>query len=100
MRAATLCPFDLLARDGRSLIGLPVEDRKVQLQRLLTPASASVLYVGHFDAEHGRQLFEHAKELKLEGLVAKRRGSPYLPGERSAGLVEVQSARSSAARAV
>jgi len=51
---------------------------------MLTPPPASVLYVGHFNAEHGRQLFEHAKELKLEGLVEKRLGSPYWPGERSA----------------
>jgi bifunctional non-homologous end joining protein LigD len=51
---------------------------------LLTPAPASVLFVGHFDAEHRRQLFDHAKELKLEGLVAKRLGSAYTPGERSA----------------
>jgi bifunctional non-homologous end joining protein LigD len=78
------CAFDLLVLDGRSLIGLPVEARKAQLEKLLTPARASVLFVGHFDAEHGRQLFDHAKELKLEGLVAKRLGSPYLPGERSA----------------
>jgi bifunctional non-homologous end joining protein LigD len=42
----------------------------------------------HFDAEHGRQLYEHAKELKLEGLVAKRLGSPYLPGARSPDWVK------------
>jgi bifunctional non-homologous end joining protein LigD len=68
------CAFDLLARDGRSLIALPIEVRKAQLNELLTPAPPSVLYVGHFDAEHGRELFEYAKKLKLEGLVAKTTG--------------------------
>lgn len=82
------CAFDLLACDGRSLIGLPVEERKVRLANLLTPAPASVLYVGHFDADHGRELFERANELKLEGLVAKRLGSPYLPGARSPDWVK------------
>jgi bifunctional non-homologous end joining protein LigD len=86
--SVVFCAFDLLARDGRSLIGLPVENRKAQLQKLLTPAPAGVLYVGHFDAEHGRELFEHAKELKLEGLVAKRLGSLYMPGKRSPDWVK------------
>jgi bifunctional non-homologous end joining protein LigD len=89
--AVTFCAFDLLARDGRSLIALPVEQRKRQLQELLTPALPSVLYVGHFDAAHGRALFEQAVHpLKLEGLVAKRLGSPYRPGERSPDWVKVK----------
>ena len=71
------CAFDLLAHDGEPLIDLPVEIRKARLSKLLNPAPASVLYVRHFDGDHGRQLFEHAKELKLEGLVAKRLGSVY-----------------------
>jgi bifunctional non-homologous end joining protein LigD len=85
---AVFCAFDLLALDGGSLIALPVESRKAKLEQLLTPAPASVLYVGHFDAAHGKELFDHATELKLEGLVAKRLGSVYVPGERSADWVK------------
>jgi ATP-dependent DNA ligase len=33
--------------------------------------------------EHGIELFQVAVELKLEGLVAKRASSNYLPGERT-----------------
>jgi bifunctional non-homologous end joining protein LigD len=89
--AVTFCAFDLLARDGRSLISLPVEQRKLQLQELLTPTPPSVLYVGHFDAEHGRVLFEQAvHQLNLEGLVAKRLGSMYRPGERSLDWLKVK----------
>ncbi|MBG9389323.1 hypothetical protein I5803_14930 [Caenimonas sp. DR4.4] len=84
------CAFDLLALDGRSLIGAAVEQRKAMLQALLSPAPPSVLFVGDFDAEHGRQMFEHAKELKLEGLVAKRLGSPYQPGVRSTDWQKVK----------
>jgi bifunctional non-homologous end joining protein LigD len=87
------CAFDLLARDGRSLIGLPVETRKQQLGELLSPPPPSVLYVGHFDAEHGRVLFDQAvHQLNLEGLVAKRLGSPYRPGVRSPDWVKVKRA--------
>jgi bifunctional non-homologous end joining protein LigD len=84
------CAFDLLARDGRSLIALPVETRKLQLQQLLTQAPPAVLYVGHFDAAEGRQLYARAEQLKLEGLVAKRRGSIYRPGQRSSDWVKVK----------
>jgi bifunctional non-homologous end joining protein LigD len=91
--AVTYCAFDLLARDGRSLIALPVQERKRQLAELLSPAPPSVLYVGHFDAEHGRALFEQAvHQLRLEGLVAKRLGSLYRPGERSADWIKVKRA--------
>ena len=84
------CAFDLLERSGRRLIDMPVETRKAQLQELLTPAPPSTLYVDHLDAAQGHQLFEQAKELKLEGLVAKRLGSTYTPGQRSPAWVKVK----------
>lgn len=70
------------------MIGLPVEQRKRQLAQLLTPAPASTLYVGHFDTAHASNLFHQARALKLEGLVAKRLGSTYLPGERTDAWVK------------
>jgi bifunctional non-homologous end joining protein LigD len=89
--AVTFCAFDLLARDGHSLIGLPIEQRKRQLQELLTPSPAGILFVGHFEAQDGRALFERAvHELRLEGLVGKRLGSPYRPGERTHDWVKVK----------
>lgn len=80
----TYTVFDCLACNGHSIIGSPVEERKEHLRELLTPAPPAVLFLGHFGAEHGRWLFERAvQDLKLEGIVAKRMGSPYRPGERS-----------------
>ena len=88
--AVVFCVFDLLHRDARNLIDLPVEARKSELRVLLTPAPASTMFVGHFDSDEGRTLFGQAKELKLEGLVAKRLGSPYKPGIRSPDWVKVK----------
>lgn len=82
------CAFDLLAQDGRSLIDTALEKRKARPAKLLTPAPAAVLYVGDFGADEGRQMYGHAKELKLEGLVAKRLGSRYQPGVRSPDWVK------------
>jgi bifunctional non-homologous end joining protein LigD len=77
------CAFDLLAREGRSMIGEPVERRKEALRQLLKAKASSVMYVGHFGAEHGANLYAQAQALNIEGLVAKRLGSKYAPGERS-----------------
>jgi bifunctional non-homologous end joining protein LigD len=82
------CAFDLLAQDGKSLIGLPVESRKLQLEKLLSAAPESVLFVGHFNSKDGAALYSQAVALKLEGLVAKRLGSLYLPGKRSADWIK------------
>lgn len=86
------CVFDLLAKDGRALIEQPVEKRKQQLRALLPPDLPAVLYVDHFPAEQGRALFQQVKGLELEGLVAKRLGSTYKPGERSLDWVKVKRA--------
>jgi bifunctional non-homologous end joining protein LigD len=82
--------FDLLMRNGQALVELPVEDRKAQLQELLSAAGGPVRYSDHFAWQHGRSLFQQAKALGLEGLVAKRLGSVYRPGERSADWQKVK----------
>jgi hypothetical protein len=38
-----VCPFDLLALDGRSIIGLSLEIRKTNLAKLLTLAPISAI---------------------------------------------------------
>jgi hypothetical protein len=76
-------PDDVLTLHGKQVIDQPVEWREAQLAKLLTPAPPSILYVGHGSADMGVQLLERAKQLQLEGPVAKRLGSPYGPGVRS-----------------
>ncbi len=71
---AVFCVFDLLAEDGASLMALPLLERKRRLKKLLTPALASTLYIGHF--EEGQEIFRNAViTLKVQGLVAKRADS-------------------------
>jgi bifunctional non-homologous end joining protein LigD len=72
--------FDLLYCDGYDLRSAPLLERKQLLQRLLH-ASERFRYSDH-QLEHGRELFELAKETGLEGIVAKRADSPYI-SERS-----------------
>lgn len=78
----TLCAFDLLYLDGRNVMALPLVERKAQLQELLTHLAGRLVVVGDLPAEAA--LFEQVVHgAKLEGFVAKRKDSPYLPGVRS-----------------
>ena len=84
--------FDLLAVDGRSLVDLPLDDRLSLLDDLLVPSRTIV----RSDAVlgQGRALYAAAEAQGLEGVVAKRRSSRYLPGRRSPDWLKVKVRRS------
>jgi bifunctional non-homologous end joining protein LigD len=67
--------FDLLWLNGKDLRALPLIKRKRRLEQLI-PANNSTLSRVLAVEEHGRELFEAAQRLDLEGIVAKRRADP------------------------
>jgi bifunctional non-homologous end joining protein LigD len=71
--------FDLLWLNGRDLRHLPLTRRKKRLERLI-PASVGALNRVPCFEEEGRELFEAACRLDLEGIVAKRRDDAYSSG--------------------
>jgi bifunctional non-homologous end joining protein LigD len=73
--------FDLLHLDGRSLLDEPLEERRRLLADVLR-ADRRVRLSEHIEAE-GIVFFEAARARGLEGIMAKDRRSPYLPGKRS-----------------
>jgi bifunctional non-homologous end joining protein LigD len=80
--------FDLLHLDGRSLLGVPLEERKRLLRSRLRPHRL-VRYAGHVDAD-GIAFFEAARQQELEGIVAKLRRSPYEPDRRSRSWLKLK----------
>ncbi len=70
--------FDALALDGRDLRRRPLEARKECLG-LLLPARGVVRYGDHV-LEHGGEFFDAVSAERLEGIVAKKRDSPYAAG--------------------
>jgi len=75
--------FDLLHLDGRDLRPSPIEERKEELRKLLGRGkSGTIRYATHV-VGNGEAFFRHATELGLEGMVSKRRGSPYRPGRNT-----------------
>lgn len=87
--AVTLCAFDLLYLDGRNVMALPLAERKALLQQLLAPVQTQLVIVGHVPPE--ARLFGQAViGAQLEGFVAKRLDSAYVPGVRSRDWLKIR----------
>ncbi len=71
----TYIVFDLLYGNGRDLRHEPLETRKAALEAMLT-GRGPVMFSKHV-ARDGMGLYALAKERGLEGIVAKKRSSPY-----------------------
>ena len=70
--------FDLLYLDGYDWRRMPLEERKGKLSDVIVKAHAATAlrYSDHYP-EHGKALFEMARQKGLEGVLAKKRGSFY-----------------------
>ncbi len=72
--------FDCLYLDGRSLINEPLTKRKEWLKDAI---KMGMPYRISESIEEGESLLEAARELGLEGIMAKEKTGKYLPGKRS-----------------
>jgi bifunctional non-homologous end joining protein LigD len=73
--------FDVLWLDGEDLRALPLEERRARLERLLAGVAPPLRASERLDVPLARALAT-AQRRGWEGLIAKRRGSPYV-GTRS-----------------
>jgi bifunctional non-homologous end joining protein LigD len=83
--------FDLLHLDGEDVTKAPLEERKAVLRRLVEragPAADPILFSDHVTGS-GPAFFERACEMKLEGIVSKRRKDAYRAG-RGRGWLKVK----------
>lgn len=73
--------FDLLYLNGKDLRDTPLSKRKAALSRLID--GTAVRESPALPATDPRDLLAHAHQIGLEGIVAKRRDSPYLCGDEA-----------------
>lgn len=73
--------FDLLYQDRRALLGRPLSERRRRLFEL-DLRGRTIGVPDHLDAD-GEPFLEVVAEYGLEGIVAKRKTSAYLPGTRT-----------------
>jgi len=84
--------FDILYLDGEDLTRRPLRERLAKLDAALTPMGAIRRSEGFVGT--GLALFAAAREQGLEGIVAKRLDSVYVPGARSPAWVKIKAFRS------
>ncbi|MCA1819175.1 MAG: non-homologous end-joining DNA ligase, partial [Halobacteriales archaeon] len=79
--------FDLLHLDGRDLLAEPYTERRRRLRALKLEGPAWSTPRHHSD---GPAMLRTSKCMGLEGVVAKRLDSPYVPGARTEAWVKVR----------
>ncbi|HZO37213.1 MAG TPA: DNA ligase D [Solirubrobacteraceae bacterium] len=88
---ATYVAFDLLWLDGHPLLELPYEQRRELLAAL--ELGGDRVLVPEYHVGDGVALLQATREQGLEGIVAKRLGSRYAPGKRSAAWLKIKNAQ-------
>jgi bifunctional non-homologous end joining protein LigD len=81
--------FDLLQLNGRSLIKLPLNQRKELLAKICEGVGDPIRYSGEIGRE-AKPLLAEVKRRGLEGLVGKLRNSVYEPGKRSGAWIKLK----------
>jgi bifunctional non-homologous end joining protein LigD len=84
--------FDALYLEEKPLLRQPVSRRRARLKKAVE-AGGHIFVPDHIE-EDGVELFEACLERGLEGVVAKHKLSPYVPGQRSPFWLKVKAVKS------
>lgn len=81
-RPAVFIVFDVLYSGGKSVMDLPLEKRKGLLEEMVDQG-AEEISISQYVHKNGLDLYSACIAQGLEGVMAKKLGSTYLPGRRS-----------------
>lgn len=87
--AVAYMAFDCVRHGGRSLLQRPLEYRQNQVSEILGGQASPVLSTCE-NYDDGEALFKQMDALGMEGIVAKQRGSLYLPGKKLAAWQKIK----------
>jgi len=80
--------FDILEKDGKTLIKIPLIERKKILQNSVKEGPH--ILISDFVETNGQAYYTAALEKGVEGIVAKKKDSLYEPGLRSANWLKLR----------
>ena len=83
--------FDILWLCGYDLTQLPLTDRRDLLRRL-TPAEGIIRFSENFET-NGKEFFTVAEKLGIEGIIAKKADSVYVPDSRTKLWLKIKTER-------
>lgn len=84
--------FDLIHQDGEDLQKLPLEERRARLAEVMAQANDPVRLAPVLEAP-AEEVLKAITQMGMEGIVGKRAGSPYEPGERSGAWIKMKTNR-------
>jgi bifunctional non-homologous end joining protein LigD len=80
--------FDILWLDGTNLMNLTLTERKAILQSIVP--EEGLIRIGFSVTAKGTDFFEAARQMGLEGIIAKRSESTYTPDSRSKDWLKIK----------
>ncbi len=81
--------FDLLWYEGKNLMQLPLTSRQAILKEIL-PANDDRVRVSKVFTANGIDFFKAAERMGLEGIIAKKAASTYIPDLRSKDWLKIK----------
>jgi len=81
--------FDILSYKGKSTMHLPLEQRRSLLGEIVKGKEELIRVSGTYDVT-GTELFALADKMGLEGIIAKKNDSLYIPGTRSKEWLKIK----------
>lgn len=83
--------FDIIWYEGRDLTMLPFTERRIVLESII-PETGLIRLSAYFETS-GIEFFKAAKELGLEGVIAKHTDGLYHPGKRTNDWLKIKASR-------
>ena len=80
--------FDILEKNGKSLIDLPLIERKKILEK--TVKEGNHVFLSDFIEKKGSEYYKVVTEKDLEGIIAKKKNSIYETGIRSSNWLKIK----------
>lgn len=87
---ATYIVFDLLYHDYESLMAAPLQQRRERLRKVVQGLGSGRLILSEGIVGRGTPYFQEACRQGLEGVVAKRLESRYVPGRRTDAWIKIK----------
>jgi DNA ligase D-like protein (predicted ligase) len=87
---ATYIVFDLLCEGFVPCMNQPLFARRAVLKQLLGQCNHPQLVLAEAIEGAGKAFFQEVTKMGLEGMIAKRRDSRYLPGQRTDAWIKVK----------
>jgi len=86
---ATFVAYDLLYYRGKSIMDLPLLERKEKLEKVIKQENERFGY-SRYTKEHGVKLYQLAEQQNLEGIIAKRANSKYYQDKRTNDWLKIK----------